>query len=961
MRATIRRGLWGLRHAGGRTTMRFVLAAVVIAASGVAAPGDVARQVLERGHVTVVVEPRRPGMRILCDGIEVTKHSEMVVTKPPWAPHYYVGPHAGVVRQAERFREGNAIGLRLLHRSPQGAFQGTESLTVQPDGSVVQRFEGRFSKPDAEALIQWRMGALNPVLIIGRAYRAKLRDGREVAGTVPVMARGGELEDTALARGFEVIEFDSRIGPLRIEVESSEDLIVYDFRKDRWANPDDPYFWFGDLGSRIRADHSVAYTVTYHLPPPMEAAGEGDVLTGQAKIERRPDAQTYPHVHPPRIIPRPKEAAWGDGVVTLWSRVLARTDAQLGLWWEDVPEAESAVGLLRRSLRAQFGVECRSHGGDAGASVRFEKAAGNGLPAEGYELCVEPDARVVRLRANDAAGFRHAVQTLAQMVTVRPNEDVVAPAATIRDWPSLKFRGVHLFTGGQGPALHEKLLRRVIAALKMNHLVLEAEYIEWASHPEIHHPEYGMPKDDVRHLLDVCTEVGIEVTPLVMSLGHCQWIFETGHHLDLAEDPEAKWAYCVTNPDTYDFIFEIYAEALELFKPRWFHIGHDEFADRGRVPFRESSKPYTVEQLFMMDTLKLHQWFAERGVRVMMWGDMMLAKGEAPDACHAASPESAAKLRAELPDDIIVTDWHYAGNPPADFTSLKIFQEAGNEVIAATWYRPINIVHFAQAAHQQDALGLLQTTWAGYSLDPQSFAREMHQYAAYVLAAEAAWNADNPPAYDEYPASSHFIDLMGLSTLQPANRSGWTADLSAIANQSLTAQEANDWFGLGPQHDLSAIDGGAERLGGVAFALAKKDGRPAGLALRGKLAPNLPAAAKIELGASAAQLVFLHTTSFACDKGARVGSYKIEYVDGQTATVDVVYGENVMAYTDVNAAPAAPLVWRGKTPVGAAVALRALVWQNPRPDTEIRRLVAHGGDAAGTLVLLAVTGLNDTH
>ena len=64
-----------------------------------------------------------------------------------------------------------------------------------------------------------------------------------------------------------------------------------------------------------------------------------------------------------------------------------------------------------------------------------------------------------------------------------------------------------------------------------------------------------------------------------------------------------------------------------------------------RFPHRESSKPYTVEHLFTMDTLRHWEWFKDRGIKVMMWGDMLLGKGEGPDACHAASTESAAELR----------------------------------------------------------------------------------------------------------------------------------------------------------------------------------------------------------------------------------------------------------------------------------------------------------------------------
>jgi len=593
------------------------------------------------------------------------------------------------------------------------------------------------------------------------------------------------------------------------------------------------------------------------------------------------------------------------------------------------------------------------------APIHFRTVESGKVPAEGYILKVTGDALTVE--ASDGAGFRHAVQTLKQLMSIAPDGDVLVRATEIRDWPSLGFRGIHLFTGGQGADLHLQLIRNIIAALKFNRLVLQAEYIEWESHPELHHPKYGMPKSEVRKILTACRQAGIEVIPLVMALGHSQWIFETGHNLDLAEDPEAGYAYCATNPKTYEFLFDIYKEALELFQPRIFHIGHDEFHHRGRVPFRESSKPYTVEQLFTMDTLKLHEWLTARGVQVMMWSDMLLGPGEGPDATSAASRESAAKLRTELPKDILIADWHYVDVPPEKFNDLSIFQKDGFQALAATWNRGGNISNFAKAASDNHALGLLQTTWAGYSLDPNSYAANLRQYAAYVYAAEAAWNADRPPDPDTFPADAYFLDLMGASTLKPANRAGWTADLRPACNYPLAAADAHGWFELGPQHDLSALPRGKVRLKGLEFHVgdAADLNAPAAVLLAGRLTPGLklPDAVELRMDAQAAQLAILQVTNYTCDAGTKVGSYELTYEDGQQETLDLVYGQNVLAYTDLAAAAAAPVVWSGKTGAGGPASVRVLVWSVAAPEKRIRTLRVRSANAAGSLMILGITGL----
>lgn len=906
-------------------------------------------------RVEVSIDPWSRGVSISLDGVTVSAGSNMVITKPPWTPHYYLGPDAPAVEALVTEQIDGGVRYRLIHRGEHDAFEGDDTITVS--GSRVERvFEGRFNKDEQDALIQWQMAAVNPTLIVGRSYRAVLRDGQVTEGIVPVVAKSAEVEPSTLARGFRSIEFDSRIGPLRIEVDTEQNTICYDYRKNRWSDPARPMFWLGDTGSRFRKGQPVRYRVVFDLPAQATDAGGDLTSNARALVHDRPDAQAYPMDYPPLIIPRPKRATFRPGGFAVPS--------PLDCLQVDDPKAAAAAAELVRFFAERFGLDAA--GAPDGTptprpkgAIVFAANTGESLPPEGYRLEITPQR--VSITADDKRGHLYAVQTIKQLALRSSGGEVMVRSAAITDWPSLEFRGVHLFTGGQGPDLHLKLIRDVLAATKMNNIVLEAEYVEWDSHPEIHHPHYGMPKDEVRRILSACEEVGIEVIPLVMSLGHCQWMFETGHNLDLAEDPDAKWAYCVTNPDTYTFIFEIYQEAVDLFKPKIFHIGHDEFHHRGRVPYRESSKGYTVEELFLADTLRHHAWFAERGIKLMMWGDMLLGPGEGPDACHAESVESARDLRNKLPKDIAIADWHYVDTDPEKYTNLSTFHADGYETVAATWYRPGNITNFTKAASVNNSRGLLQTTWAGYSLDPGSFEASIGQYAAYVLAAESAWNAEVPPDPATYPSASYFFDLLGTSSLKPAVCGGWTTDLGPACTYPLAAADAGGWFGLGPDFDLSSAPSGSVRLKGLAFDLGRATGQSA-VVLRGRLTGGLPlpAAVEIVLDRKADRLAILQATNFPCRAGQKVGQYLVTYDDDETVVVDLVYGRNVLAYTDLTAAAEAPIVWTGRNAAGQGVALRALIWTNPHPGKVIRSLTAATADAAGSLMVLGITGLIDS-
>lgn len=976
------------RH-NGATMTRFALLTILLAATSLltAARADEAtparpRHELRTDDVEVAVNPFRDGLQITAGGVWVVRGCEIVVTRPPWAPHYYHGPSVAAVQGAtvERGAERQVVAMR--HVGTADAFVATETIALHADGRVEQTLEGVFQGDAEECLIQWRMAAMNPALLAGMSYRARLADGSEKEGRIPYLAASGELRDTTVARGFSRLEVSTRLGPLVIEVgpdpgaPAADDgpaprLILYDFRKDKYANPDEPLFWFGDLGTRFKRGQPIRYRVVYHLPRGAGAPLPPKSVSAAAHLVPRDDAQLVPSADPPQLVPAPKSVTWGDGALDLTDFVLAVRDGK-----EPGPARSPQESMFGRAV----GTLLVERYGEL-VQPRRDRRAPNPWPfelslgtadappkAEGYLLQVE--AYRATVNAADEPGLRHAARTLAQLATIQPDGRLEARAAMIRDWPALRVRGVHLFTGGQGPELHERLLRRLLGPLKMNHLVLQTDFLKWDGHPEIHHAELGMSKDDVRRILDAAHDEGVEVTPLVMSLGHMHWMFHNGQNLDLAEDPEARWAYCVTNPKSYDFIFSVYEEALELFKPRWFHIGHDEFADRGRVPFRESSKPYTVEQLFLMDMERMVAWFKPRGVRIMMWGDMLLAPGEAPDACHAGTKVAAERKRAAIPDDVVIADWHYVATTPDKLgTSLKVFHEAGHETIASGWNRPTNIVNFCRAAYEQQSLGYLQTTWAGYSLDPQSFARELPQYAAYVLAAEAAWNADNPPDPGEYPFMSRFLDLMGLTPLTPDMRLGWTTDLSAAWNVPLAAGtgETAFWKGHSSEADLSTLPAGDVRLGGVAFKLADRPDDPAAggaIALRSRLTPlaKLPTEVTIELGGVAHRVVVLHATRDECARDQKVAEYELVFEDGARQVHDVRYGRHVFAYTNPSATPDGPIVWAGKTAGGLPIFLRAMVLD--RADTgprtrpkRVARVVIRAADAPGSLMVLGVTGL----
>ncbi len=448
---------------------------------------------------------------------------------------------------------------------------------------------------------------------------------------------------------------------------------------------------------------------------------------------------------------------------------------------------------------------------------------------EAYALRITPTG--IAIVGRDAAGTFYGLQTLRQLVLTVDSQDVEKSAATkqperrsrqkkqitqlrfpcveIADYPSLRFRGAHIFVGRNALPFHTKLIERILSRFKMNALVLECEYTQWKSHPEIRVPN-AMPENDLRAEVADARAHFLEPIPLVNSLGHSEWIFANGQHADLAEDSHSRHAYDASNPASYEFLFDIYAEAMDIFKPRLFHIGHDEVKIPGddvfgKYPARPDNIKKGVTNLFVEDVTRISDWLKVRGARPMLWGDMLLHESEGAlikgaetlSAANAPSVAEANSRRSQLPKDALIADWRYeAGSERRN--GLSVLQSAGFETVGSAWYEPENIRGWAAEAIKNHSLGTLQTTWAGYDSNETLLDEEYRQFTAYVLAAEYAWSGTD--LHPLLPVQNRDAKKLAAASLLPYSAadvfaraysgaetgakptSGWILDLRPAAN-----------------------------------------------------------------------------------------------------------------------------------------------------------------------------------
>jgi hypothetical protein len=701
-------------------------------------------------------------------------------------------------------------------------------------------------------------------------------------------------------------------------------------------------------------------------------------------------AEGQPTAPPLPLVPAPKEVALSEGDFALAPKVAVYA---LGA----KPVDGRVTGLLSRELKRWYGIDVElGAGNDAAGVLLYKHAKGgpvppavplpaelagrlNGLADQGYLLTVVPN-RVV-LAANDDAGLYYAAQTFLQSIeltTVSPD----APRArccVVVDWPSLRWRALseplptdrwgHPNDAPVDVGFFCDYIERFIARRKFNALVLlTRQGVKLDSHPEISGPA-AWTKDELRRVIDTCRANFIEPIPLVDSYGHAAWMSLS--HKELWEDGGHE-IVCSSNPETFKILTDVYAELLELFAPvRYFHLGLDEvWWQTLDVPEEKRCKlcaGIPKWQLFADQVNRLHAWLKERGVRSMMWSDVLLPEH------NGAAPYHGARALKLIPTDIVQTNWSTSLAP----NSNKLLRDLGCEV----WQSNSRGVNREQAEY---CTGNTFGVWskAPWWSDAPWRSGGGYSYLNYPIAAENSWNLWPDVKTLQPPLSwaevrKHEGALCSDAQEPEPAASGQTFFVDLPANLSSKASDppaADHWFGATADADLRNVPRGEVQVGGVPFRVLEA---PLDCA-----APSPPGTGTvmIPVGRKAASLRFLHTAHLVpgseesfyegFKKGANwlgipMGAYTVTYEDGATDQCPILYISNIKRWETGEAIPyvfrsvgylfAATEKRRQQDPNARDISFYVAQWVNPHPEKMIR-FVEVSGCTEVVPVVFAVTG-----
>ena len=645
-----------------------------------------------------------------------------------------------------------------------------------------------------------------------------------------------------------------------------------------------------------------------------------------------------------------------DDVPFLWpavkSAVISEGSVRIGsiVSFAGNEDEEAVVRFLGERLAEKFG-NAAAEGGVA-VTVRLEP---EGYEGERYTVAVSQDGIV--LTAANRFTLMYAACKLLSL-----GNDGEFCIAEIDDRPTKSLRGFHIaLPAAEDIEFTKRLFRYVLLPLGYNTLFVEfAGGMRFDRHPEIsegwiegnaranaglqppfpHGSVAGyrvLEKQQVADLLDAAREYGMEIIPEVQSLGHVQYI--TYAHPEIAEretedkavkdtrDEDARPAnfyahcYCPSNEKSYEIIFDIIDEIVEVAKPqRYVHIGHDEVYHLGLCP-KCKGTPHDV--LYARHVNRLYDYLKAKGFGTVIWSDML-------QPVTAYKTPNAINL---IPKDVLCLDFIWYFHLDKDIETNLL--DAGYTVGAGNLYSS----HYPRYKKRMMAEGMIGgelSLWC----DTNCYAiGKKGKFFDTSYTAQMLWNAED---YDD--------------TLREVYTHLITKHIQPVQRDELHGKFAPRGY---DETNLS-LPAGDQALPQCILTY-----RPAAIVANG---------CEVAVDGCFDRLLIEHTTLQCAPripwKALYVsGAYTVCYDDGEQVTIPAEYMGNVQHYCRKYAEPFYHGYYRHTGYVGTwfsdptleekfygeDVLLTSYVWENPHPEKKIRSLSYQSAEGDFTTVVL--TGL----
>jgi len=327
---------------------------------------------------------------------------------------------------------------------------------------------------------------------------------------------------------------------------------------------------------------------------------------------------------------------------------------------------------------------------------------------EGYAILIRENYFLITF--NSLNGFYYSMDTAEEilkkshLIIKGRSVSCEVPGVRIVDYPSLNKRMLHITVFDTLDVDRIKSIIDTAAKYRFNAIIFSINNgIKYDRHPNVSKAD-ALSKDQISQLISYAQRKNIEVIPEVNLLGQQQWLLSPVYpQLILKEgilkhSPNLFHTYNPKKEEVYEIVYDILNEVVDVFKPKHFHIGHDE-----TFGMRVFDEPESY-QLFAEHLNRIHAFLSKKGIKTMIWGDMLKKE-------HNGGKKGIYKAIDLIPKDIIIIDWIYS--PKEDYPSIRFFTEKGFQVMGATFKNEKGIQSFSNFMKKFNPkpLGMIATTW----------------------------------------------------------------------------------------------------------------------------------------------------------------------------------------------------------------------------------------------------------
>jgi len=395
------------------------------------------------------------------------------------------------------------------------------------------------------------------------------------------------------------------------------------------------------------------------------------------------------------------------------------------------------------------------------------------MPPEAYRIQIFSDSIVIS--AESDAGVFYALQTLAQMIPVGWEQEVLLPICQIDDWPRFPYRGMHLDVCRHFYSVDfVKKYIDLMASYKLNtfhwHLTEDQGWrIEIKKYPKLTEigawrwekdssgtdgSRYGgfYTQEQIRDVVAYAAKRFITIIPEIEMPGHSRAALAaypqfscSGKKLPVANHWGVfKHVYCAGNDSTFLFLEDVLDEVITLFPGTYIHIGGDECPKaawkecpkcQARIKSEGLKNEHELQSYFIR---RIEKYLISRNRKLIGW-DEILEGGLAPEATVMSWRGIKGGIEAaEQGHNVIMT--------PGGYCYFDHYQ--------------------ANPKYEPKAIGGYTTVKKVYSYEPIPDTLTKAQ-SKYILGAQANM-------WTEYIASEHHLEYMLLPRMLALAEVDWT-------------------------------------------------------------------------------------------------------------------------------------------------------------------------------------------